>query len=378
MRIRTGRREGTDPGREASNTSTLRSIDPTPALVEGGRSMRRPWLTLACGGLIGPNGAVNLLRTTTFAGYHDGVEHYVTAFAFAGGGGAFGSITPLPGIPSNVERGGDWTLQRLVRETDPVPEAAFLAAAAGESARDEAEVLLETTIDALDITILRGGGDEVGLWAANHGFRLPPDAPEVLDFYADRSPIFMAAAFDADAAAERGQAVGDGTPVHLTIPTDNPWVPLRILGLGKADGELVEADVYLLTDEKPAMLPNPGAFAESDGLILDHSAAANELLLSDLRSDAGMEWIPDEAWLTKVVVASEAGDLQFDLAIDASGAGDPSPIDAGYAPFSSRRAPSAPVALYLLGAAVAAIAMPLLLERTARGQAPRMPPPAGA
>src|SRR5215212_7188342 len=74
---------------------------------------------LACGGLIGPNGAVNLLRTTTFAGYHDGVEHYVTAFNFAGGGGAFGSITPLPGIPSKVEKGGDWTLQRLIRETEP-------------------------------------------------------------------------------------------------------------------------------------------------------------------------------------------------------------------------------------------------------------------
>ena len=27
----------------------------------------------ACAGLIGPNGAVNLLRTTTFAGYHDGI-----------------------------------------------------------------------------------------------------------------------------------------------------------------------------------------------------------------------------------------------------------------------------------------------------------------
>ena len=49
--------------------------------------------TLACGGLIGPNGAVNLLRTTTLAGYHNGIEHYVTAFQFAGGGGAFGSIT---------------------------------------------------------------------------------------------------------------------------------------------------------------------------------------------------------------------------------------------------------------------------------------------
>ena len=51
----------------------------------------------ACGGLIGPNGAVNLLRTSTLAGYHAGVEHYVTAFQFAGGGGAFGSLTPLPG-----------------------------------------------------------------------------------------------------------------------------------------------------------------------------------------------------------------------------------------------------------------------------------------
>ena len=41
----------------------------------------------------------------------------------------------------------------------------------------------------------------MGLWATDHGFRLPPDAPEVLDFYANRSPIFMAARFDADAAA---------------------------------------------------------------------------------------------------------------------------------------------------------------------------------
>src|SRR6188474_883658 len=64
--------------------------------------------TLACGGLIGPNGAVNLLRTTTFAGYHDGEEHYVTAFEFAGGGGAFGSLTPLPRVPSSVVKGGDW------------------------------------------------------------------------------------------------------------------------------------------------------------------------------------------------------------------------------------------------------------------------------
>jgi hypothetical protein len=279
---------------------------------------------LACGGLIGPNGAVNLLRTTTLAGYHDGEEHYITAFQFAGGGGSFGSLTPLPGIPSKVEKGGDWTLQRLVRETEPQRLDLFAAEAAAPAA--SAEELMKVRIDALDITVLRGGPTEVGLWATEHGFRLPPDAPEVLDFYAARSPIFLAAVFDADAAAERGQVIGDGTPVHITIPTDNPWVPLRILALGKTAAERVEADVYLLTDEAPALLPAPGG---STGLALDHSAAASDSLLADLRSDRGMDWVPTSAWLSKVRIDAAATQLGFDLAIDASGAGQPSRVMAG-------------------------------------------------
>jgi uncharacterized protein DUF2330 len=279
----------------------------------------------ACGGLIGPNGAVNLLRTTTLAGYHDGAEHYITAFQFAGGGGAFGSLTPLPGIPSSVEKGGDWTLQRLVRETNPVPEGVFLSAA-GAAQRDSAEELMKVRIDALDVTVLRGGSAAVGQWATDHGFRLPPDAPEVLDFYANRSPIFLAAVFDADAAAARGQAVGDGTPVHITIPTSNPWVPLRILALGKTPTEGVQADVYLLTDRRPALLPVP---VTRNGMSLDHSAPATESLLSDLRSDRSMDWIPSSAWLTKVRIDAAAPQLGFDLAIDASGAGAPSRVMAG-------------------------------------------------
>jgi hypothetical protein len=279
---------------------------------------------LACGGLVGPNGAVNLLRTTTFAGYHDGVEHYVTAFEFAGGEGEFGSIVPLPDVPSSVEKGGDWTLQRLVQETEPQGLGLF---AAGESAtRDSAEVLMEVRIDALDITVLRGGADEVGLWARDHGFRLPPDAPEVLDFYADRSPIFMAAVFDADAARERGQQIGDGTPVHLTIPTDDPWVPLRILALGREPQESVQADVYLLTDAKPNLLPQPRF---TSGLDVTHSAPATDALLADLRSDRGMEWVPKQAHLTKVVVDADAPDLRYDLAIDPTGTRLPSAVDAG-------------------------------------------------
>jgi hypothetical protein len=277
----------------------------------------------ACAGLIGPNGAVNLLRTSTFAGYHDGVEHYVTAFQFAGGSGQFGSLVPLPGIPTEVIRGGDWTLQRLVRETTPVEKFAFRSAASAAPA--DAVVLQQVRIDALDVTILKGGGDAVGRWATEHGFRLPPDAPEVLDFYAARSPIFMAAVFDADAAKARGQRVGDGTPVHLVIPTRAPWVPLRILALGKNASDRVDADVYLLTDSHPTMLPAPLGV---NGIRLDHSAAATASLLDDLRSDKGMSWVPASAWLTKVVVDANAGQLGYDLAVSTTAAA-PSPVAAG-------------------------------------------------
>ncbi|MGB2695714.1 MAG: DUF2330 domain-containing protein [Dehalococcoidia bacterium] len=281
-----------------------------------------PSLTYACAGLIGSNGAVNLGRTTTLAGYHDGVEHYVTAFQFQGGGGEFGALIPLPGVPTKVERGGAWTLQRLALETEPpVAEAAGQVAF---SASKDAEVLLETRIDALDLTVLKGGGAAVATWAREHEFRLSPDAPEVLDFYAQRSPIFLAAVFNGEAAAARGQQLGDGTPVHLTIPTDNPWVPLRILALGKQPDERVEADVYLLTDDQPALLP--AGHAE---LALAHSEAATSTLLDDLRSDDGMGWVPQDAWLTKLQVDSAAGDLGFDLAVDASGNGAPSPVAAG-------------------------------------------------
>lgn len=285
---------------------------------------------LACGGLVNPNGTVSLVKTTTMVGYVDGVEHYVTSFEFAGGGAEFGSIVPLPGVPSDVERAGDWTLQRLVQEVQP-PVASRVAFAQGESSDGSAaEVLMETTIDALDITIVKGGGDEVGEWAKENGFSLTPDAPEVLDFYAARSPIFMAARFDAKAAAERGQNLGDGTPVHLTIPTPNPWVPLRILGLGLGDKAKIEADVFLLTDGVPEMLPAPEPAGHKDGLVLDRSEKASPILLNDLRSDKGMKWIPrDDMWFSYLRIDTTAGELRHDLAIDATGRTEPSPVAAG-------------------------------------------------
>jgi hypothetical protein len=285
---------------------------------------------LACGGLVNPNGTVSLLRTSTFVGYFDGVEHYVTSFEFAGGGEKFGSIVPLPDVPTDVKRAGDWTLQRLQQEVTP---PVFEAAAAGDeggAALSDVEVLLETKIDALDITILKGGGDAVGRWAKEQGFALTPDAPEILDFYARRSPIFMAASFDVERAENLEQAIGDGTPIHLTIPTDTPWVPLRILALGRKPQATVSANVYLLTDEEPALLPAAKPQGTPRGMVLERSEGASEDLLADLRSDKGMGWIPaEDAWFTYLRIDKRAGKLVHDLAVSVDGR-EPDWKDAGY------------------------------------------------
>jgi hypothetical protein len=290
---------------------------------------------LACGGLVTPNGTVSLLKTTTLAAYHDGVEHYVTSFEFAGKGQEVGSIIPLPGVPTDVIKGGDWTLQRLILETQPQLEArtALVFSAADQAAG--AEVILEKKIEALDITVLKGGAVEVGNWAREHGYFLPPDAPEVLAFYAERSPIFLAARFNAERAENRGVQTGQGTPVHIVIPTPSPWVPLRILALGREASEIVQADVYLLTDRRPETLPqaerSKGFDSNQRGLIQEVSEPASTTLLADLRSDRGMKWLPEsDMWLTYIRVNETAANLKHDLAIDASGYGRPSPVAAGY------------------------------------------------
>lgn len=284
----------------------------------------------ACAGLINPNGSISLLRTATLSAYVDGVEHYVTSFEFAGGGAEFGSIVPLPGIPSEVEAAGDWTLQRLVQEVQIAERTVALDAAFAAEGADEALVIMETTVDALDITILKGGGDEVARWAENNGFGLSPDAPEILDFYADRSPIFMAARYNVERAEKEQQQIGNGTPVHLAIPTPNPWVPLRILGLGRND-EGIQADVFFLTERRPAMLPDPRG--DNDGMELLRDEPASTLLLEDLAGDKAMEWLPTkDMWFSYVKIDSTADVLTFDLATDVSGFDRPSPLAAGLIP----------------------------------------------
>ena len=322
----------------------------------------------ACGGLVGENGSIQLTKTSTLAAYHDGVERYVTSFEFTGTGESVGSIIPLPDVPTDVVRGGDWTLQRLAQEVAPPAPATFEATGGALAASDSARVILETEIDALDITVLEGGGDEVGRWARDNGFLLTPDAPEVLDFYGHRSQIFMAARFDAARAAALGQTAGDGTPIMLTIPTDAPWVPLRILSLGLEGEEVVEADVFLLTDEEPDLL------AGGPGLSLDRSEPADALLLDDLRSDVGMEWVPQDMWFSYLQVEAEAADLDYDLAISPDESTLPTLEDTGVPAPEARPidapGPAIPVWPMAAGAVVAVILAAAFLRSDDSSAAP--------
>jgi hypothetical protein len=101
-------------------------------------------------------------------------------------------------------------------------------------------------------------------------------------------------------------------------------VPLRILALGKKATEFVQADVYLLTDGRPALLP-----ASDPGVDVARNEPASDSLLSDLRADKGMSWVAPSMWLTYLRLNVPAGLLRYDLAVDAHGTGHPSRVAAG-------------------------------------------------
>ena len=61
----------------------------------------------ACGGLVGENGTIQLVRTTTLSAYHDGVERYVTSFDFdelGSGASPFNAIFESLGCYAQIKR----------------------------------------------------------------------------------------------------------------------------------------------------------------------------------------------------------------------------------------------------------------------------------
>src|SRR5258708_532123 len=279
---------------------------------------------LACGGLIAPHRDVHLARATTLVARHNGTEHYPTSFTHPGNAPNVGWVVPLPAVPLNVEEGGAWTLQRLERETHPVVQDQVRFAAAAATA-NSAQVLEQVKIEALNITVLRGSGEEVLNWARSNNFCLNDETRNHLLTYANASPIFMAAKFDTTAARARHQLQGDGTPILITMRTAHIWVPLEVLAI---DGQQVQADLYLLTDEpvntsdfgalvgqSPVGTQVPGA----PGIQISFQEKMNPTLYHDLPPDRNMGWVWPSSWVTYLTLDAPASAVTYDLGVSSTG-----------------------------------------------------------
>jgi hypothetical protein len=279
----------------------------------------------ACGGLVARNGAVRLARATTMAAWHDGVEHYVTSFSYQGAASDVGWIVPLPAVPTSVEAAGRWTLQRLVQEFSPPPLLREGAAGSVEAASlaAPAQVILQTTVEAVDLTVLKGSAEQVIIWCNQNQFALNDETRAHIEAYAKASPIFMAARYDVTKARELGRFQGDGTPVLITMPTPHLWVPLEVLANAQ---DPVDADIFLLTDKKPSSGQEFGLFgldagsvgdtlSGAPGLVVQQQEAMPQRLHDDLANDRNMSWVPSTGWVTHLTLNATSPSVTYDMSI---------------------------------------------------------------
>lgn len=280
----------------------------------------------ACGGLVAPNGAVRLQRATTLVAWQDGVEHYLTTFTYEGDVSSVGYIVPLPSAPSEpVVAGGAWTLQRLERETHPVPPNAGFGLQHDSLAGAGVQVLQQVQIDALNVTVVKGAGDDVLTWATDNGFSVEGETRTHLLAYSRVTPFFMAAKYDTAAAKARHQNSGDGTPVLITMRTAHPWVPFEVLAL---DGQQVQADLFLLT-AAPLYTSDVGAVigqssvgsevANAPGFRMSFQERMNDALYHDLSTDRNMGWVPRDSWLTYLELNAPDSQVTYDMGVSSAG-----------------------------------------------------------
>ena len=297
-----------------------------PALMALGLLVFTSSPALACGGLVSPDGQVRLGQATTLIAWHGGVEHYMTSFEYQGDEKNVGWIVPLPAVPDKIEEGGAWTLQRLEREANPPPPEFFGGVEhSSAAASDGVTVLQQTTVEALNITVIKGSGPAIITWAHDNGFVLPNDTAGHLLTYDQASPYFMTAKFDTSKLHARHEVQGDGTPLLITMHVPHPWVPLEVLAL---DGQQVQADLFFLTDmplntsdfaatvgQSPVGSELPGA----SGFRVAFQEPMNATLHHDLSTDRNMSWVRSDGWLTYLTLNAPEENVTYDLGVTSRG-----------------------------------------------------------
>ena len=107
--------------------------------------------------------------------------------------------------------------------------------------------------------------------------------------------------------------------------TAHIWVPLEVLAI---DGQQVQADLYLLTDE-PINTSDFGALAGQSpvgtqvpgapGFQISFQEKMNPTLYHDLSTDRNMGWVWPNSWVTYLNLDAPASAVTYDLGVSSTG-----------------------------------------------------------
>jgi hypothetical protein len=109
------------------------------------------------------------------------------------------------------------------------------------------------------------------------------------------------------------------------MKTEHPWVPFEVLAL---DGQQVNADLYLLTDQpvntsdlnvKLGQSPVGSDIPGASGFNVAFQEKLTPPLFHDLSTDRNMGWVRQDSWLTYLSLNAPASAVTYDLGISSSG-----------------------------------------------------------
>jgi hypothetical protein len=141
----------------------------------------------------------------------------------------------------------------------------------------------------------------------------------------------MAAKYDLTQARLHLTFNGDGTPVLITMHTPGLWIPLEVLANAT---DQVNADVYLLTDDKPTVAGIDldafgGNLPNAQGMQLIRQEPMNDRLHIDLSSDHNMSWVQPGGWFTALRLQAPGDVVTYDMTVAGAGLIFTAPMGAG-------------------------------------------------
>ena len=261
-----------------------------PVVLRPGRHRRRPCSRRPSPpravASSGENGTIQLVRTTTLAAYHDGVERYVTSFEFTGEGESVGSIVPLPDVPTSVERGGDWTLQRLAQEVAPPRLAAESAAERRRPRRPTSRSSSRRRSTPSTSRCSRAAATRSGVGRSTTASSCRRTRRRCSTSTRPAAPCSWPPSSTPSGPVISGRV---SATARRSWPRSRPTTRgCRCASSGSASRRSGGSRPTCSCSPTPSRSCSPAG----PGLTVERSEAASAGLLADLRSDVGMEWVP--------------------------------------------------------------------------------------